>query len=78
MDKPKIVVADKHLKQLAQLNPDAVIDPVTTEDWNTGEHTLSLGYPLTGPKVERMVPLTLGDIWTKTLEELETYDPDEI
>ncbi len=74
----KAIVTDPHLRTLSQLNPDAVIDPVTTEDWNTGEHTLSLGYPLTGPKVERMVPLTLGDIWTKTLEELETYDPDEI
>jgi len=74
----KVFVADPHLKILTQLNPDAVIDPVTVEDWDTGEYTLSMGHPLTGPHVARRVPLTLGDIWTKTLEELETYDPDEI
>ena len=74
----KVIVTDPHLRALTHLDTEAIIDPVTVEDWNTGEHTLSLGYPLTGPKVERMVPLTLGDIWTKTLEELETYDPDEI
>lgn len=74
----KAIVTDPHLRTLFQLNPDAVIDPVTVEDWDTGEHTLSLGYPLTGPTVERRVPVTLGDIWNLTLEELEDYDPDEI
>ena len=74
----KIIVADPHLQTAAILQPDAIIDPTTMEDWDTGEYTLSMGHPLTGPHVARRVPLTLGDIWTKTLEELETYDPDEI
>jgi len=78
MSKPKIIVADKHLTPLAHLDPLALIDPETMEDWNDGRHTLTLGYPTTGPKVERQVPLTLGDIWHFTLKELETYDPDEI
>ncbi len=71
----KAIVTDPHLRTLSQLNPDAVIDPVTTEDWDTGEYTLSLGYPLTGP-AGGYRPTLLADIWNLTLEELETYDPD--
>ncbi|MTI95176.1 MAG: hypothetical protein FH749_06765 [Firmicutes bacterium] len=74
----KIIVTDPHLRALTELDPDAVIDPQTIEDWDSGEHTLSLGYPLTGPTAARRVPLTLGDIWNLTLEEVETYDPDAI
>ena len=69
----KAIVTDPHLRTLSQLNPDAVIDPVTTEDWDSGEHTLSFGYPLTGPTVGRYIKLTWKQIfgnktWREVLE----------
>lgn len=72
----KIIVTDKNLTPLTVLDPETIIDPTVTQQWESGRHTLTLGYPLTGPKVERRVPLTLGDVWHMTLEEAETYDPD--
>lgn len=71
----KIIVADPHLQTSAILQSDAVIDPQTIEDWDSGEHTLSLGYPLTGPTVERSVKLTWRQIfypnktWREVLED---------
>jgi len=69
----KIIVTDPHLRTLTELDPDAVIDPVTIEDWDSGEHALSLGYPLTGP-VGGYRPTLLADIWNLTLEEVETVE----
>jgi len=69
----KAIVTDPHLRALTHLDTEAVIDPVTVEDWDSGEHTLTLGYPLTGP-VGGYRATVLGDFWDKTLEEVDNLE----
>ena len=69
----KVIVTDPHLRALTHLDTEAIIDPVTVEDWDTGEYTLSMGYPLTGPTVGRYIKLTWKQIfgnktWREVLE----------
>ena len=44
----KVIILDDKMCRVTDLDPEKVVDPVTTEDIETGEHTLSLGYPATG------------------------------
>ena len=75
MNKSKLIVADAHLQVLTHLNNDAIIDIVTTEDWNSGEYSITMGYPLTGNTIGRPVKLTWRQIFgTKTWREVLEHD----
>ena len=43
------IVLDTDLTRLFDINEDEVINPVTIEDYNTGEHTLDFSYPVIDP-----------------------------
>lgn len=75
----KVIILDDKMRRVADLDPRKVIDPVTIEDAQTGEHTLALGYPATGPLAPGWAEMTwedllrdYGDItWNELTAELE-------
>lgn len=58
----KVIILDDKMCRVADLDPEKVIDPVTTEDIETGEHALSLGYPATGPIAPGWAEMTWEDL----------------
>ncbi len=58
----KVIIFDDTMRRVADLDPEKVIDPVTTEDIETGEHTLSLGYLATGPLAPGWAEMTWDDL----------------
>jgi len=70
----KIIVTDPHLRALTELDPGAVIDPMTIEDWDSGEHTLRLSHPLTGPTVGRDIKLTWRQIFAPNKTWREVFE----
>ena len=42
-------ILDRRMRKICDLDPSLAISPLTVEDLTSGEHTLQLGYPITGP-----------------------------
>lgn len=45
----KAIILDDKMRRVADLDPAKIIEPVTVEDADTGEHTLRFDYPIDAP-----------------------------
>ncbi|NLA28022.1 MAG: hypothetical protein GX878_11580 [Firmicutes bacterium] len=72
----KAIILDDKMRRVADLDPAKVIEPIVTEDADTGEHTLRFDYPIDAPggNVRR---LTAAPWDGCTLDGVEIGDGDE-
>ena len=82
----KVIILDDKMRRAADLDPRKVIDPVTIEDAQTGERSLRMGYPATGPLAPGWIDATwehlLADYgavitWDDLIAQFEEYEEPE-